>query len=113
MTNDKACKSSYYGPRLIVKDLKEGQGTIVLTPNGDGKNDVFNVESSTFQSFTCVVLSLGGECLFSWSDPQSGWNGYLNDGSLAGRGTYYYIIKAVGLDGKPKEIPGVIYLYRE
>ncbi|MCF8374637.1 MAG: gliding motility-associated C-terminal domain-containing protein [Bacteroidales bacterium] len=113
MTNNKSCKSTFYGPKLIVKDLKESQGTIVLTPNGDGKNDVFTVDASGFQSFTCVVLSLGGERLFSWTDPQGSWNGYLNDGSLAGRGTYYYIIKAVNLEGKPVEIPGIIYLYRE
>lgn len=113
MTNNKSCKSSYYGPKLIVKNLKEAQGTVVLTPNGDGKNDVFSVDASGFQSFTCVILSLGGERLFSWTDPQGSWDGTLNDGSLANRGTYYYIIKAVNLDGKPVEIPGVIYLYRE
>ncbi|MEA3446460.1 MAG: gliding motility-associated C-terminal domain-containing protein, partial [Bacteroidota bacterium] len=112
MIDKNGCKSTFSGHRMNIKNLVDKTGTVVITPNGDGENDIFTVDVSGFQTFTCIVLSRNGKRLHSWSNPEGSWNGYLKDGSLAAQGTYYYIVKAIDINGKPVEIPGVIYLFR-
>jgi gliding motility-associated-like protein len=67
-----------------------------FTPDGNGLNDVFRLESPeyfTMQSFT--VFNRWGEVVFETTDPLSGW-----DGTFMGQpqpiGTYVY--RVIGVD---------------
>jgi gliding motility-associated-like protein len=73
----------------------------IFTPNGDGKNDVFIPVAQALRTFNCVIMSRNGQQLYEWNDPTKGWDGKINKGNdLASPGTYYYILKGIGIDGK-------------
>jgi PKD repeat protein len=94
----------------------------VFTPDGDGTNDNFIVESKSLRFLTVEVFSRSGlrvyyfngsgEKLRAWT----GWDGNINNSSrLATPGVYYYIIRAYGWDDvkyDSKEQKGFVYLYR-
>ncbi|HEY0030345.1 MAG TPA: gliding motility-associated C-terminal domain-containing protein [Bacteroidia bacterium] len=82
----------------------------VFTPNGDGNNDMFILNSIGLQSVEGVMFNRWGKKIAEWSgSPSTGWDGKIN-GSLAEDGTYYYIIKAKGLDKKDYEEKGFVQL---
>lgn len=94
----------------------------VFTPNDDGFNDNFIVESKSLRSLSMEVFSRSGlkvysffgygEKLKNWK----GWDGTINSSSAkATPGVYYYLIKAYGWDDvnyDNKEYRGFVYLYR-
>ena len=94
----------------------------VFTPDGDGLNDFFIVDSRSLRFISVDVFSRSGikvynfigegEKLKEWE----GWNGNLNNTSIkTSPGIYFYIIKAFGwdnIDYDSKEYRGVVYLYR-
>lgn len=63
-----------------------------FTPNGDGFNETFIVESRNLIGFTMVIYNRWGQELFETDDPQYGWDGKVN-GRLCPIGTYFYIIR--------------------
>lgn len=69
----------------------------VFTPNGDGINDVFCVQTLSVESFQGVILNRWGRKVYEWNDPEGGWDGRMH-GKYASPGTYYYIITAKGLE---------------
>lgn len=74
----------------------------VFTPNGDGINDVFKVKAQSLKSFEGVIINRWGRNVFEWRNPEEGWDGRIN-GKLANPGTYFYIIKAQGLERNAKK----------
>lgn len=83
----------------------------VFTPNGDGVNDEFRVAYTSITEFQGTILNRWGRVVFSWTDPQIGWDGTIN-GKPAPEGTYFYVIKAKGSDGLPYLLKGHINLLR-
>lgn len=67
----------------------------VFTPNGDGINDVFYVQTLSVESFKAVIINRWGNKLYEWTNPEEGWDGRVN-GRYASPGTYYYIVTARG-----------------
>lgn len=106
----------------IVVDPSELNIPNVFTPNGDGFNDNFMVESKSLRNISVEVFSRSGmkvysffgegETLRNWQ----GWDGNVNGSSTkASAGVYFYIIKALGWDDvsySGKEYRGFVYLYR-
>lgn len=73
-----------------------------FTPNGDLLNDVFVGKGilTGVQNFEFSVWNRWGEAVFSTSDPDSGWNGRLNNsGNLQPQGVYVYLVKFVDING--------------
>lgn len=86
----------------------------VFTPNGDGKNDVFCVQTFSIEAFEGVILNRWGRKVYEWKDPEGGWDGRIN-GKYASPGTYYYIITARGREknNPPKYVKkGALLLVR-
>ncbi|MFV0390356.1 MAG: gliding motility-associated C-terminal domain-containing protein [Paludibacteraceae bacterium] len=83
----------------------------VFTPNGDGNNDEFRVAYTSIVEFNATVVNRWGRSVYKWSNPQTGWDGTIG-GKPAPTGTYFYIIRAKGSDGRNYQLKGHINLLR-
>ena len=81
----------------------------VFTPNGDGKNDEFRVAYRSLVKFNGYLYNRWGRRVFSWTDPQKGWDGTIN-GQKASPGVYFYVIQAEGSDGIKYRLKGDVTL---
>lgn len=81
----------------------------VFTPNGDGKNDEFRVAYRSLIKFSGYLYNRWGRRVFSWTDPQEGWDGTIN-GQPASPGVYFYVIQAEGSDGVKYKLKGDVTL---
>jgi gliding motility-associated-like protein len=63
-----------------------------FTPNGDGFNETFMVESQNLTGFTMLIYNRWGQELFESNDPLYGWDGRVS-GRLCPIGTYFYLIR--------------------
>ena len=90
-------------------------GPTAFSPNGDGTNDIFSVESENMVKFNIVVFNRWGEIVFSSDDPNFVWDG-TNQGTGAPKtfveqGMYGYLIKAEGFHGEPFEVKNSLFIF--
>ncbi|MFL5764865.1 MAG: gliding motility-associated C-terminal domain-containing protein [Bacteroidia bacterium] len=85
----------------------------VFTPNGDGHNDMFRVIGTGLKTVEGTMYNRWGKKIAEWSgDQNAGWDGNIN-GKAAQDGTYFYIIKATGMDGKEYDAQGYVQVLNE
>lgn len=99
---------------LIITVLNEEPGLIipnVFTPNNDSVNDVFRVTGLNIVDFNCVIFDRWGLQMFAWDLIKEGWDG-KTDGKDVPAGTYFYIIRAKGIDDKEIKKQGAFSLFR-
>lgn len=95
----------------------------VFTPNGDGINDAFSLRTTNLTEITCTIFDRWGVKMYDVKSATGNiaWDGKTLDGKEVPEGTYFYMIKATGKDGKTEflnengeKIPeqGTISLYR-
>ncbi len=84
----------------------------IFSPNGDGNNDIFNLEGTNITEVSGYVMNRWGQIIFEWSALEAGWDGHTQSGSIASEGTYYYVIDAIGADGVTYNYQGAIQLVR-
>jgi gliding motility-associated-like protein len=72
----------------------------VFTPNGDNVNDVFAVQAVGLSTMDAEVFNRWGQKEFEWHTTNGGWDGRTASGIIAPDGTYFFTIKAKGIDGK-------------
>ncbi len=82
----------------------------VFTPNEDGKNDVFIVQSNGVTVYNLQVFSRSGVLVYKAEAPILIWDGRNLSGQELLPGTYYYIIRPAG--GGVLEKKGFVQLYR-
>jgi gliding motility-associated-like protein len=82
-----------------------------FTPNGDGKNDEFQVTISNIRSYHVSIFDRWGSPLFESGDIQQNWKGD-HKGMPAPAGTYFYVIHAMGTDGAKIDRSGYITLLK-
>lgn len=80
----------------------------VITPNGDGLNDIFPIDPiandffpfkiRNIYDFNGEIYNRWGEKVYQWTQPLGGWGGRTTSGLLLEAGTYYYVITAKGVD---------------
>lgn len=81
--------------------------TNILTPNGDGKNDVWIVEEiEKYPDNEVTVFDRGGRTVFYTRNYKNDWNGFFAGTRLA-EDTYYYAIK-LNKNGKSGIVKGFI-----
>ncbi len=71
----------------------------VFSPNGDGINDLYVVQSSGIELFEGMVYNRWGQLMYKWDHAAGWWDGRTTAGEVAAEGTYYVVIKATGFDG--------------
>jgi len=106
----------------IVVEASELDVPNVFTPDGDGLNDYFVVQSKSLRFINVEVFSRSGLKVFSFRGEGEGlkewegWDGSINNSSIkAAPGVYFYIIRAFGwddIDYNGEEYRGFVYLYR-
>ena len=106
----------------IVVEPSELKIPNVFTPDGDGLNDNFIVESKSLRFISVEVFSRSGTMVYNFFGEGErlrewqGWDGNVNKSSIkASPGIYFYIIRAYGwddVDYNSKEQRGFVYLYR-
>ncbi len=72
-----------------------------ITPNNDGKNDVFTFNSTSIKSATVTIFNRWGNKVTSYTDWVRGW-----DGSNVIAGVYYYVIEIEQHNGEKKTLHG-------
>ncbi|WP_143306135.1 PKD domain-containing protein [Chitinophaga vietnamensis] len=77
-----------------------------FTPNGDGRNDIFRpVNFHGQQVLEFRIFNRWGEEVFYTKENGKGWNGRCN-GILQDAGTYLYLLRFIGIDGKEHLMKG-------
>ena len=80
----------------------------VFTPNGDGSNDIFQVNGLP-EVFQLTIYDCWGMNVFETTDGAVMWNGhYLNEGTRMPEGVYYYVLTAESL---PQPQSGFLHLF--
>jgi len=81
-----------------------------FSPNGDGKNDKFEVENLELYKNEIVIFNRWGNEVYRTDDYQNDWEGTYNGEPLPD-GTYYYILK-VWEDDDKTTFTGFIQIHR-
>lgn len=84
----------------------------VITPNGDGMNDVFVIEYGGVKEYDIVITNRWGNILFESNDPTNVWDGKNKGGQLVGSGTYFYRIIAKLESGEEAVEQGFVQVVR-
>lgn len=87
------------------------QGPNIITPNGDGMNDVFVIQCRNDAAFDLIIRNEADSAVFLSSSWNHGWNGIdhtVND-SVPTAGLYHYSINVIGTSGA--QLSGNYLLY--
>lgn len=84
----------------------------VFTPNDDNVNDLFTVKAIGLATMDAEVYNRWGQKEYEWHTTNGGWDGRTASGVPAPDGTYYFIIKATGIDRKEYFEKGAFTLLR-
>ncbi|MBA3665699.1 MAG: gliding motility-associated C-terminal domain-containing protein [Bacteroidetes bacterium] len=86
----------------------------VFTPNGDGSNDLFFLKTQNLTDITATIFDRWGNVVYEVTSTTGniGWDGKNQGGKECPSGTYFYIIKSTGKDGKAYDQKGNVSLYR-
>lgn len=64
----------------------------VFTPDGDGINDLFIVQSNGVTPLTITIFNRAGSVVYKQTAPTIAWDGRSPSGDRAKPGVYYYVI---------------------
>ena len=81
----------------------------VFTPNDDGINDSFTVQTNGTTIYALNIFTIDGVLVFKSVSPTILWDGRLPSGLKASAGTYYYTIESVN-SSVNQEAHGYVYL---
>jgi len=83
----------------------------VFTPNGDGKNDFFEVKSKLNQVVSLKIYTRAGVLVFSIEAVRCIWDGRSLSGEKMAEGIYLYTAEVKGSSPKVSK-HGFVHLYR-
>jgi gliding motility-associated-like protein len=112
VTNASGCTDTAHA--IIIVDDIPSVLTVpnVFTPNADGTNDIFLVETTGLDKYDMTIYDRWGVLVFNTNDPLVSWDGKSTSGVDVADGTYYYVINATGLDTKQYNLAGFLTLLR-
>ena len=73
----------------------------VITPNNDGTNDMFYIESENIAEMNVRIVNQNNVLQYETNDIDFLWDGVTVKGVIADQGSYMLIIKAIDIDGFP------------
>ena len=86
----------------------------VFTPNGDGINDIFFLKTSNLNEISIIIYDRWGTKVYELISNKGNiaWDGKNQVDAEVPQGTYFYKLKAEGMDGQIFEKKGTITLIR-
>lgn len=92
VTNANGCTAEsaqlFFTPTFTAENIPEG-----FSPNGDGTNDLFRIESIEFYPNNEIkIFNRWGNVVFEAAPYNSEWNGQSKQGNDLTDGTYFYIL---------------------
>jgi gliding motility-associated-like protein len=66
-----------------------------FTPNGDGKNDFFYVQTNGRTVYSLKIFTRNGVMIYKNTSPTIMWDGATANGDMVAPGTYFYVIDPV------------------
>jgi len=82
-----------------------------FTPNGDSRNDVFEIKLQNITDLKVVIYDRWGQQIYYSNDPNFQWDGSYH-GRRAQNDVYVYVIEAVGIHGKQLRFKGAVTMLR-
>jgi|GEM_PF-1010224 len=108
-TDANGCSSTVSYAVTVADDLSILKANNLLSPNGDGINDVWKVDNiDMYPQSTVRIFDRAGRVLYTRKGYDNSWDGTYN-GQLLAESTYYYIIDL----GEGRALRGFITLVRE
>jgi len=102
---DSRTYTQYIWPELLVQN--------VFTPNGDGINDYFIIDSYGTIKLQIFIYSRTGVLVYYTEGTKLIWDGLTETGEKAPTGIYFYVIRPLISDSSGKFYKtGFVYLYR-
>ncbi|MFN5295252.1 MAG: choice-of-anchor L domain-containing protein [Flavobacteriales bacterium] len=84
-----------------------------FTPNGDGLNDVFQVEGRGFAEYELTIFNRWGNVIFYSTDPEEVWVGEGgSEDYYAQNQAYNFVLRVKGFDTKTVQRTGTIKILR-
>jgi gliding motility-associated-like protein len=99
----------------IVIDATCLEGSIVLTPNDDGRNENFRFKSCEIKKVRLEVYNRWGQVVYSNNDYRDQWYGNKEDGSTGEQlpeGVYMYVLTGLDAAGKQQIGKGTVNIVR-
>jgi len=84
----------------------------VFTPNGDEHNDFFEIKSSGLKELNVNIFNQWGNKMYEIEEVDGKWDGNTKGGAKAPDGTYFYALRAKGLDEQFYDRQGSVLLLR-
>ena len=84
----------------------------VFTPNADGSNETWMVQTKNMASIDLIILNRWGNVMAKIEDLNGGWDGKTSDSSDATAGTYFYKYEAKALNSEEFSGHGFLTLIR-
>ena len=83
----------------------------IFSPNGDGENDVLQVEGSGIETLEFIIYNRWGNLIFQSNSQADGWDGTYK-GQPANPDVFVYYVKGTFVDGKSFNQKGTVALIR-
>jgi gliding motility-associated-like protein len=84
----------------------------VFTPNGDSINDYFEVKSVGLKDMDVKFFNQWGNKVYETTEMDGRWDGMTSDGAKAPDGTYFWSLKATGVNDLEYDRKGSVLLLR-
>ena len=108
--NEGGCSDSFK-VKICVLDTVTLFIPTAFTPNDDGSNDVFKINSGSIQTANIQIYNRWGEKVFETDDARAGWDGTYK-GQLCQTDYFVYLIKYKGKKTPWRYVRGYFYLIR-
>ncbi|MEQ9064096.1 MAG: gliding motility-associated C-terminal domain-containing protein [Vicingaceae bacterium] len=83
-----------------------------FSPNGDGINDAFVIDTDGLSSIKCSILDQTGKEVFRYEQLHGHWDGRDFSGRELPQGTYFFIVEAYDSEQNPILRRGTVSLFR-
>jgi len=111
VTDTAGCQNSY---EVVVNVINKLTVPNILTPNGDGINDIYRLIDNPYKNYTVTILNRWGDVVSETFVEEDNylWDGLTRRGEECVDGVYFYKIDGIERDGNARLEHGFLHLVR-